>query len=169
MLLLHARRLVALTALAGRVKAVEGAAPRFLRPMYARANMGHPSREAGIVVLLKRRWQALLPNFPFATVRSVGRGVNAKQAEGKASVHEGHGFSRAVKGLPTTALAAEVRFSTYTGQVISLRGRVRGRRLEREPQGPQGLKPSSVRARCGTAEPVPFVHQQFKKLWRVRQ
>jgi hypothetical protein len=47
---------------------------------------------------------------------SVGRGVNAKQAEGKAPVHEGHGFSRAVKGLPTTALAAEVRFSTHTGQ-----------------------------------------------------
>jgi hypothetical protein len=35
---------------------------------------------------------------------------------GKASLHEGHGFSRAVKGLRTTALAAEVRFSTRTGQ-----------------------------------------------------
>jgi hypothetical protein len=34
----------------------------------------------------------------------------------KASLHEGHGFSRAIKGLPTTALAAEVRFSTHTGQ-----------------------------------------------------
>jgi hypothetical protein len=39
----------------------------------------------------------------------------------KASLHEGHGFSRAVKGLRTTASAAEVRFSTHTGQVISLR------------------------------------------------
>jgi hypothetical protein len=34
----------------------------------------------------------------------------------KASLHEGHGFSRAIKGLPTTALAAEVRFSTHTRQ-----------------------------------------------------
>jgi hypothetical protein len=114
-----ATALVALTGFAGRVKAVEGAAPRLLRPMYARANMGHPSREAGIVVSLKRRSQALLPSFPYATVRSVGRGVNAKQAEGKGSVHEGHGFSRAVNGLPTTALAAEVRFSTHTWQSTS--------------------------------------------------
>jgi hypothetical protein len=35
---------------AGRVKAFEGAAPRLFRPMYAQANMGHPSREAGLVV-----------------------------------------------------------------------------------------------------------------------
>jgi hypothetical protein len=29
---------------------VGGAAPRLFRPMYARANMGHPSSEAGLVV-----------------------------------------------------------------------------------------------------------------------
>jgi hypothetical protein len=34
----------------------------------------------------------------------------AKHAEEKASLNEGHGFSRAVKGLRTTASAAEVRF-----------------------------------------------------------
>jgi hypothetical protein len=36
----------------------------------------------------------------------------AKHAEEKASLNEGHGFSRAVKGFRTTASAAEVRFST---------------------------------------------------------
>jgi hypothetical protein len=39
-----------------------------------------------------------------------------KMLRERASLHEGHGFSRAIKGLPTTALAAEVRFSTHTGQ-----------------------------------------------------
>ena len=38
----------------------------------------------------------------------------------KASLHEGHGFSRAVKGLPTTALAAEVRFFHTYGATSSL-------------------------------------------------
>ena len=45
---------------------------------------------------------------------SVDRGVNAKQAEGKAYLHEGHGFSRGVRGLQLTE-AAEVRFS---GRVV---------------------------------------------------
>jgi hypothetical protein len=45
---------------------------------------------------------------------SFGRGVNAKQAEGKRVSAEGHGFSHAAKGLPTTALAAAVRFSGAT-------------------------------------------------------
>jgi hypothetical protein len=30
--------------------AVEGAAPHLFRPMYAEANMGHPSREGGFVL-----------------------------------------------------------------------------------------------------------------------
>ena len=35
----------------GRVTtALEGAAPRLFRPMYAQANMGHPSREEGLVL-----------------------------------------------------------------------------------------------------------------------
>jgi hypothetical protein len=34
---------------------------------------------------------------------------------GKRLSNEGHGFSRAVKGLRLTALAAEVRFSRHTG------------------------------------------------------
>ena len=32
------------------VEAVEGAAPHLFRPMYADANMGHPSREEGFVL-----------------------------------------------------------------------------------------------------------------------
>jgi hypothetical protein len=49
-------------------EALEGAAPRLFRPMYARANMGHPSREAGFVVcsraaLLTCSSQAFLPNL----------------------------------------------------------------------------------------------------------
>ena len=35
---------------AGVVRAFEEAAPRLFRPMYAQANMGHPSREAGFVL-----------------------------------------------------------------------------------------------------------------------
>ena len=59
MLSLHARRLSpTLTAYVGRVEALKGAAPRLLRPMYAGANMGHLSREADLVVLLKPRSQA---------------------------------------------------------------------------------------------------------------
>jgi hypothetical protein len=38
------------TAFARKAEALEGAAPRLCRPMYATANMGHPSREAGFVV-----------------------------------------------------------------------------------------------------------------------
>ena len=37
------------TASAHRAEALEGAVPQRFRPMYARANMGHPSREAGLV------------------------------------------------------------------------------------------------------------------------
>jgi hypothetical protein len=49
-------------------EALEGAAPRLFRPMYARANMGHPSREAGFVVcsragLLTCSSQPFLPNL----------------------------------------------------------------------------------------------------------
>ena len=82
----------------------------------------------------------------------------------KPSLHEGHGFSRAVNGLRTTTLAAEVRFSTHTAQRhLSPRQRSPADDWKDVPQGPQGLKPSSVRARCGTAEPVPFVHQHNSK------
>jgi hypothetical protein len=46
MLSLHARELLlAPTAFCRRAEALEGAAPRLSRPMYAAANMGHPSRE----------------------------------------------------------------------------------------------------------------------------
>jgi hypothetical protein len=38
----------------------------------------------------------------------------------KASLHEGHGFSRAIEGLRTTALAAEVRFFDTYGATSSL-------------------------------------------------
>src|SRR6202162_2822268 len=48
------------------------------------------------------------------------RGARAKHAEGKAYLHEGHGFSRAKKGLRTTALAAEVRFFDTYGATSSL-------------------------------------------------
>jgi hypothetical protein len=59
-----------------------------------------------------------------------GQGLNLLRE--KASLHEGHGFSRAVKGLRTTALAAEVRFFRHIrGNVISPRGCLRRRRLER--------------------------------------
>jgi hypothetical protein len=54
MLSLHARQFFPLAALFARLgEALEGAAPRLLRPMYARANMGHPSRGAGLVVYSK--------------------------------------------------------------------------------------------------------------------
>jgi hypothetical protein len=78
----------------------------------------------------------------------------------RASLHEGHGFSRAIKGLPTTALAAEVRFSTHSGNVISLRGCLRRRRLERRTSEAKAL---IGRVGCGTAEPVPFVDQHTSK------
>jgi hypothetical protein len=72
----------------------------------------------------------------------------------KASLHEGHGFSRAIKGLRTTALAAEVRlFDTY-GATSSLSAAVFA--ADDWKDVPQRLKASSVRARCGTAEPVPL-------------
>jgi hypothetical protein len=56
MLLLHYTRILALgcSLLALVAIALEGAAPRLLRPMYARANMGHPSREEGFVVAFNR-------------------------------------------------------------------------------------------------------------------
>ena len=79
----------------------------------------------------------------------------------KASLHEGHGFSRAVKGLRTTALAAEVRFFDTYGATSSLSAAVFA--ADDWKGVPQRLKPSSVRARCGTAEPVPFVHQHNSK------
>ena len=47
--------------------ALKGAAPRLFRPMYAGANMGHPSREAGLVVC-SRAGVAKVP------------GIEAKQA-----------------------------------------------------------------------------------------
>ena len=89
------------------------------------------------------------------------RGARAKHAEGKAYLHEGHGFSRAVKGLRTTALAAEVRFFDTYGATSSLSAAVFA--ADDWKGVPQRLKPSSVRARCGTAEPVPFVHQHNSK------
>ena len=79
----------------------------------------------------------------------------------KASLHEGHGFSRAIKGLRTTALAAEVRFFDTYGATSSLSAAVFA--ADDWKGVPQRLKPSSVRARCGTAEPVPFVHQHNSK------
>ena len=90
------------------------------------------------------------------------RGARAKHAEGKAYLHEGHGFSRAVKGLRTTALAAEVRFFDTYGATSSLSAAVFA--ADDWKGVPQRLKPSSVRARCGTAEPVPFVHQHNSTL-----
>ncbi len=52
MLLLHVRRLLLLAAsFFTRVAiALDGATPRLFRPMYAEANMGHPSREEGFVL-----------------------------------------------------------------------------------------------------------------------
>jgi hypothetical protein len=51
MLSLHGQRFLILAAAFCRVaKALEGAAPRLFRPMYAGANMGHPSREQGFVL-----------------------------------------------------------------------------------------------------------------------
>src|ERR1700733_4878193 len=55
----------------------------------------------------------------FCTKYSSGA-ARAKHAEGKAYLHEGDGFSRAVKGLRTTALAAEVRFFDTYGATSSL-------------------------------------------------
>jgi hypothetical protein len=48
-------------------------------------------------------------------------GATAKKLNEKASLYEGHGFSRAVNRLCLTALAAEVRFSKLQGEVISFR------------------------------------------------
>jgi hypothetical protein len=52
-----------LTPFARRVEALEGATPCLFRPMYGVANMGHPSREAGLVVSS----QALILDFVFLT------------------------------------------------------------------------------------------------------
>jgi hypothetical protein len=41
--------------------------------------------------------------------QTAGSGATAKKLKEKAYLYEGHGFSRAVKGLRRTALAAEVR------------------------------------------------------------
>src|ERR1700723_3942681 len=96
----------------------------------------------------------------FSTKCSSGaQGLNMLRE--KASLHEGHGFSRAVKGLRTTALAAEVRFFDTYGATSSLSAAVFA--ADDWKGVPQRLKPSSVRARCGTAEPVPFVHQHNSK------
>jgi hypothetical protein len=133
---------------------------------HVRFGEGHRSRAAGIVVSLKRRSQTLLPSFRFATVRSVGLGVNAEQAEGKASVHEGHGFSRAVKGLATTALAAEVRSSTHTGQshfCLRLRS---PQTIGKNTSGAKALIGPSDVARLN---PCPSFINAIEKLWSFRQ
>src|SRR5579859_3405818 len=49
MLSLHVHGLLLLTAVCAVSESVGRAAPRHLRPMYAWANMGHPSREEGFV------------------------------------------------------------------------------------------------------------------------
>jgi hypothetical protein len=48
-------------------------------------------------------------------------GATAKKLNEKASLYEGHGFSRAVNRLCSTASAAEVRFSKPTGLRFRLR------------------------------------------------
>ena len=65
------------------------------------------------------------------------------------------------QGLRTTALAAQVRFFDTYGATSSLSAVVFA--ADDWKGVPQRLKPSSVRARCGTAEPVPFVHQHNSK------
>jgi hypothetical protein len=80
------------------------------------------------------------------------------------SSDEGHGFSRAIKAMPTTALAPEVRFSPTVHVELSwidriwLFKRVFGRWALQSI--PQGLKPSSG-SLFGTAEAVPFVKSLF--------
>jgi len=48
-------------------------------------------------------------------------GATTKKLNEKASLYEGHGFSRAVNGLCLTASAAEVRFSKPTVITVELR------------------------------------------------
>jgi hypothetical protein len=56
---------------------------------------------------------------------SVGRDLNVKQAEGKESPHEGHGFSRAADRPSNDAYGAN----------SSARSSIRRRRLERPTSG----------------------------------
>ena len=74
--------------------------------------------------------------------------------EGEESLYEGHGFSRAIRAVPTTASAAEVRFSRHLGRshffpVLSLPQTIRKTYLRGQSPHPRGA--------CGTAEAVPFV------------
>jgi hypothetical protein len=61
-----------------------------------------------------------------------------------------------------TALATEVRFFETHGAKSSLSAAAFA--ADDCKDVPQGLKPSVVRAACGTAKPVPFVHQHNSKL-----
>ena len=71
----------------------------------------------------------------------------------KASLHEGHGFSRAIKGLPTTALAAEVRFFDTYGATSSLSAAVFA--ADDWKDVPQRLKPSSGERDVARLNPCP--------------
>jgi len=89
-------------------------------------------------------------------------GARANMMREKASLHEGHGFrfSRAIKGLPTTASAAEVRFSTPTGQRPLSAAVFAADDGERRTSEAKAL---IRRVGCGTAEPVPLVHRRNSK------
>ena len=58
--------------------AVEGAAPHLFRPMYALANMGHPSREQGFVLRSNR--SADENDKPLSTIALVLNGPSCMRA-----------------------------------------------------------------------------------------
>src|ERR1700752_1344159 len=68
MLSLHVHGLLLLTAVSAMSKSVGRGCARHLRPMYAGANMGHPSREEGLRSLLylgdpEELYKACYPNL----------------------------------------------------------------------------------------------------------
>jgi hypothetical protein len=91
-------------------------------------------------------------NFrPVEIYFSVGRDLNGKQAEGKASLYEGHGFSRAVNALSPRGLQP-LRYASENARARIL--------LKKKPHLSGLSRPA--RNFYGTAEPVPFVESSSR-------
>jgi hypothetical protein len=82
----------------GRAEALERAAPGLFRPMYAGANMGHPSREEGLVQYSKTRCvQSKLKGS-----RSAGAEETARRAHSRieVSLHRLRIANRKIRATP---------------------------------------------------------------------